>query len=335
MTVSAAGVLSWDVPPQPPAGDVKAIVSIRDDSGKEILHTVTLSLEKSKPPQLVKNSVVPPQSTRNPVPAPPAIPQRPPATATQPEADGDNQWRWTGPKPVFVRDERGQVGGMLSADKLFLLDADGTPNPDVVAMPQHSLFAGLRPGQIVALALKPTRIEILDRSGKQIRLINLDDAKPIGCALHPHKPICYVALDREVNEMRGLFYAVDEQSGSVTRGDEHLGQGLEVDPSGRFLVASYFKVDLCWRRTCADSGQGSARTRRPTPGASARTIARPRTFARRPSRQRRRCDPPGHPSRICKHGSGVGLRLDRPFDPGALYPQAIDKDGSRSAPSLL
>ncbi len=210
--------------------------------------------------------------------------------------------RWNSPKAVFARDEKGFAGGILAGDKLFWLSAAGAPTGEATSLPDNTLFAGLRPGQIIALCANPTRLEVLDRTGRQIRSIALEDAPLLGCALHPHKPICYVALDREVSEMRGVFCLIDEQSGTVHEGQDQFGQGLEVDPSGRFLVASYFKsIHVGDQFVVTQDNAGSNRPGRPGPPRP----TPPHPGLQRPGPQRPGSQHPGAP----QGGGGIHLGI--------------------------
>ena len=212
MSVSPQGLLTWDVPADFSADNAAATIKVRDGSGQEILHAVRLSEEQPQSQPIVMRRAptplanvprppaqnVPPavaSAATLPTPPPPTVPSLPPALPV-PTNVGDNQWRWSGPESVAVRDERGNIGGILSGNKLFLLDENGAPSAEAVTLPTSYAYAGLRKDQIIGVATSPTRVEILDRSGKELRRVSLGSDTPTGFVLHPSKPVCYVSLDR-------------------------------------------------------------------------------------------------------------------------------------------
>ena len=112
--------------------------------------------------------------------------------------------------------------------------------------------------------------KILDRSGKEIRRVLLENVPPTACVLHPHKPICYVSLDRELADVRGVFVAVDESTGTVSGSEERFGQ----EAGGR-SVRSFpwwrrvLQIDLCWRPTDDCTGQFGGKSVRSSAAATA------------------------------------------------------------------
>jgi hypothetical protein len=46
MAVSAAGVVTWDVPPDAAAGEQEVILTVRDKSGQDVFHTFSVRVEK-------------------------------------------------------------------------------------------------------------------------------------------------------------------------------------------------------------------------------------------------------------------------------------------------
>ncbi len=236
MTVSSAGLVDWDVPSDFSDREAIALVNIRDDSGQELAHTIKLtdgSTAKPTNPAAVAVTM--------PSPIPIQVPRTPPTPveATAPKNSGKNQWRWTGPTPMCIRDEKGNFAAVRSGNNLYSLKPDGDLDTNAIVLSTEYMAIGLRDRQIVGLAANPTRLEILDPKGKEIRKVILENVPPLGLALHPCKPISYVSLDRSVGQFRGTFVAVDEQAGTVKSEDEQLGQSVVVDPTGRFLVSTY------------------------------------------------------------------------------------------------
>jgi S1-C subfamily serine protease len=240
-TVSQDGRLTWDVPADFSPHEAIVLVKLTDGSVRELVHSIKLTDGQStsvpQQPAVVEQRAVRVRSGRivtstvstrfvGPVTSPP-------------KSAGANRWRWTGGSAVPVRTVKGSFGGIVLGDRLYLLKDNGAMSTEPVTLPASYLYAGLRSNGVIGLAANPTRIEVLDRHGKLLRKVMLENVAPIGLALHPTKPICYVGLDRSVPPFRGAFVVVDEQAAKVTAGDEDLGQDVIVDPSGRFLVSTY------------------------------------------------------------------------------------------------
>lgn len=251
--VSAEGKLTWDVPANFEPHEAVLLVKLTDGSGRELIHAVKLSdVEPTalptpvQPPAVVERRGFQDPVRRVPV-IPPAngpigstVPNRfvGPVTAP-PKSAGTNVWHWTGGLALPVRTEKGAFGGIVLDEKLYLLKDNGAMSGEPVKLPSLYLQTGLRANSIVGVAVNPTRVEICDRHGKLLRKVPLENVAALDLALHPTKPVCYVALDRSIPPMRGAFVVVDEQAGSMTAGDEDLGQNVIVDPSGRFIVSTY------------------------------------------------------------------------------------------------
>ena len=170
-----------------------------------------------------------------------------------------------------MQTEKGSFGGIVLGDKLYLVKDNGAMSTEAVTLPGSYVHAGMRSNGVIGVAANPTRVEILDRHGKLLRKVLLENVAPTGLALHPTKPICYVGLDRSVPPFRGAFVVVDERAATVTAGDEDLGQDVVVDPSGRFLVSTYIhRVHVGDQIVVTQSpGRGTSRYRGRLPGRSA------------------------------------------------------------------
>jgi S1-C subfamily serine protease len=240
-TVSKDGLVSWKVPADFSPHEAFLLVNLRDGSGQQLSHVIKLTDGQSTPTSQ-QRTVVERRRVRTPsgriITTTVSTGVVGPVTSP-PKSAGTNVWHWTGGSAVPVRSEKGTFGGIVLGDGLYLLKDNGAMSTEPVKLPATYLHAGLRSSGIIGLAANPTRIEILDRHGKLLRKVPLENVAPTGLALHPTKPICYVGLDRSVPPFRGAFVVVDEQAAKFTAGDEDLGQDVVVDPSGRFLVSTY------------------------------------------------------------------------------------------------
>lgn len=141
--------------------------------------------------------------------------------------------------------EVGRTGGLVCGKKLISFAPDGEPYTNVVTLSKSYAFIGLRPKYIVAVTAAPAVLEILHReSGQEMRRVPLGEGEPLSLQLHPVLPVAYVSLSRtktfpEGFSVKGFFATVDETSVEVRHSDEHLGQTLVIDPSGRFLIAGF------------------------------------------------------------------------------------------------
>jgi S1-C subfamily serine protease len=282
--VSPEGQLTWDVPNDFGPHDAVLLVKLTDGSGRELIHAVKLSDAEptplptpvQAPPVVVERRAFQDPVRRLPIAPPPngpigsTVPNRfvGPVTAF-PKSAGANVWHWTGGLAFPVRTEKGGFGGIVLSEKLYLLKDNGAMSGEPITLPSDYLHAGLRANSIVGVAINPTRVEICDRHGKLLRKIPLENVAPLDLALHPTKPICYVALDRSIPPMRGAFVVVDEQAGNVTSGDEDLGQNVVVDPSGRFLVSTYVHRVHVGDQIIVTPGRGAGRFPGRVPGRGA------------------------------------------------------------------
>ena len=189
---------------------------------------------------------------------------------------------------------------------------------EAVTLPANYLLCGLGAKRRHRRCREPNAGWVLDRHGKTLHKVLLENVAPPGLALHPTKPICYVGLDRSVPPFRGAFVVVDEQAAKVTAGDEDLGQDVIVDPSGRFLVSTYMhrvarrRPDRRHPLAC-DAVPGRFRGR----------LAFGRSVRHRP--RRRRGAPPFRSRR-----RDVGLRLGLPLAAG--IPRASIRSPSTPGP---
>jgi S1-C subfamily serine protease len=275
-TVSPDGRLTWNVPADFSPHEAILLVKLTDGSGRELIHTVKLTDAQSTPasgePTVVERRTVRGRGGRTvttTVTTRSAHPVAGPVTSP-PKSMGANRWQWTGGSPICARTEKGSVGGILLGDKLYFVKDNGSMSTEAVSLPASYLYAGLRSGGVIGVAANPTRVEVLDRHGKLLRTVSLENVAPTGLALHPTKPICYVGLDRSVPPFRGAFVVVDERAAKVTAGDEDLGQDVIVDPSGRFLVSTYVhRIHVSDQIVVTQSpGRGSGRSRGRLPGPS-------------------------------------------------------------------
>lgn len=164
----------------------------------------------------------------------------------------DDQWSLEHDLIRPVMGNFGRMVGVATGRKLIVLNPDGTPDRSVVALPKQYRYLGLRENYIIGVPMDGSEggsaIEFLDRkTGKELRRASLGEGEPLSFVLHPTLPVTYVSLSRQIAvegkfTVKGFFVAVDELKGEVRAGDDHLGQTLVVDPSGRFLVAGYSDI---------------------------------------------------------------------------------------------
>ncbi len=279
-TVAADGRVTWDVPAHFSPHEAILLVKLTDGSGRELTHTIKLTDVQSTPvaqePTVVERRTVRTRRgtlvsrtvvTRSPngvtsprfnsaVTSPPKSGGRPLAMdrrICRSRANGERK---------FWRD---RAGGQTLPGKRQRRDVDrgGDTAGELCAR-------GLASNGVIGVAANPTRVEVLDRHGKLLHKVLLENVAPTGLALHPTKPICYVGLDRSVPPFRGAFAVVDERAATVTAGDEDLGQDVIVDPSGRFLVSTYIhRVHVGDQIVVTQSpGRGPSRYRGRLPGRS-------------------------------------------------------------------
>jgi S1-C subfamily serine protease len=272
-TVSPDGRVTWDVPADFSPHEAILLVKLTDGSGRELTHTIKLTDVQSTPiaqqPTVVERRTV--RTRRGTLVTRTVTTRSPNAVTSPPKSAGADRWQWTGGLAVPVQSEKGSFGGIVLGDKLYLLKDNGAMSTEPVTLPASYVHAGLRSNDVIGVAANPTRVEVLDRHGKLLRKVLLEDVAPTGLALHPTKPICYVGLDRSVPPFRGAFVVVDERAAKVTAGDEDLGQDVIVDPSGRFLVSTYIhRVHVGDQIVVTQSpGRGPGRSRGRLPGRSA------------------------------------------------------------------
>jgi S1-C subfamily serine protease len=266
--VSPEGVLTWDVPSDFTSHEALMVVKLKNGAGQELSHSFKLNDDEETPQvadvdnrrlRATSRADVFAGRTRT-VPAPALSP---------PKSVNENRWDWKGGSPIAVRGEKGNIGGLLLGDKLYLVKDNGSLSTKAVTLPSSYMAAGLRSAAIVGLAANPTRLEIVSRTGKLVRKVTLDNVAPLALALHPHQPICYACLDLTEAPFRGKFVSIDEQKGTIKSGEENLGQDAIVDPTGRFLVTSYVhQVNLGDQIVVTESPRGFAGSRRPGRGGS-------------------------------------------------------------------
>jgi S1-C subfamily serine protease len=281
-TVSTDGRVTWDVPADFSPHEAILLVKVTDSSGHALTHTIKLTDVQSTPvaqePAVVERRTV---RTRGGRLVSRTVTTRLPnavtsarfntAVTSPPKSAGADRWQWTGGFAIPVQSEKGSFGGIVLGDKLYLVKDNGAMSTEAVTLPGSYVHAGLRSNDVIGVATNPTRVEILDRHGKLLHKVLLENVAPTGLALHPTKPICYVGLDRNVPPFRGAFAVVDERAATVTAGDEDLGQDVIVDPSGRFLVSTYIhRVHVGDQIVVTQSpGRGVGRFRGRLPGRSA------------------------------------------------------------------
>jgi S1-C subfamily serine protease len=266
--VSPEGVLTWDVPSDFTSHEALMVVKLKNGAGQELSHSFKLNDDEETPQvadvdnrrlRATSRADVFAGRTRT-VPAPALSP---------PKSVNENRWDWKGGSPIAVRGEKGNIGGLLLGDKLYLVKDNGSLSTKAVTLPSSYVAAGLRSAAILGLAANPTRLEIVSRTGKLVRKVTLDNVAPLALALHPHQPVCYACLDLTEAPFRGKFVSIDEQKGTIKSGEENLGQDAIVDPTGRFLVTSYVhQVNLGDQIVVTESPRGFAGSRRPGRGGS-------------------------------------------------------------------
>ena len=222
-TVSPEGVLTWDVPADFSPHEAAVVVKLQNSGGQELSHRFKL-VDGEEAPQVAN------VDTRRVSPAaPPQVFSRRTRTVTAaalspPKSVNENRWDWSGGSPIPVRGEKGNFGGLILGDKLYLVKDNGALSTKAVTLPSSYMAAGLRASGIVGLAANPTRVEIVSRTGKLVRKVTLDNVAPLALALHPQKPICYACLDLTHAPFRGMFVSIDEQAGTSKTGEEDWGR---------------------------------------------------------------------------------------------------------------
>lgn len=216
-----------------------------------------------------------------------AVPENPFAPAKNTSSDTltwmqtfEDQWRLSGDRLQSVEGQLGRTAGLICGKKLVTLGPDGTPDRQVLPLEKDYVLVGLRDKYVVAITDVPAAIEILDRkTAKVLRRTELGEGEPLSLALHPHRPVSYVSLSRKkaVTEnfhLQGFFTVIDEETATV-RPDDHVGQGLTIDPLGRFLVVSYSDKIKIGSKVVRIPGALQPRTvvpSRPIPGTPSRPI---------------------------------------------------------------
>jgi hypothetical protein len=203
-TVSPDGRVTWDVPADFSPHEAILLVKLTEGSGRELTHTIKLTDVQSTPiaqqPTVVERRTVRTGrgtlvtrtvTTRSPNAV--TSPRFTSAVTSRPKNAGADRWQWTGGFAVPVQSEKGSFGGIVLGDKLYFLKDNGAMSTEAVTLPASYVLAGLRSNGVIGVAANPTRVEVLDRHGKLLRKVLLEDVAPTGLALHPTKPICYVA----------------------------------------------------------------------------------------------------------------------------------------------
>jgi S1-C subfamily serine protease len=259
MTVSAKGKLSWKVPESASGSNVPVVVTIADAGGKEVFHSFTISVvggpqavvvpsrtaqtmpQQGKPAQPPKRggsvAAAPRTRTRTRPGAAPPKPAAGPAEVTK--ADG-GRLALPGGDCLWAPGQGYRSMLVLHADRLAILGPDGISISKQVKLPKAYSHIAERAGIYVALAVEPKAVEVIDKKTlKVVKSLKLSCTEFSDLALHPSRPISYVAMKDLGKHPTYQFIVFDEKSGEGHEGEDYVGTWIRPDPKGRFLMVGY------------------------------------------------------------------------------------------------
>ena len=140
---------------------------------------------------------------------------------------------------------------LLHADRLAILGADGITIQKQVKLPKAYSHIAERADYYVALAVKPPSADVIDKKTLTVKKsLKLTCNEFSDLAIHPAKPISYVAMKDFTKDCTYRFILFDEQTGEGREDDDYIGTWIKADPKGRFLMIGYRNVVKsglsCW-----------------------------------------------------------------------------------------
>ena len=132
---------------------------------------------------------------------------------------------------------------VLQQDRLAILGSDGITIQKQVKLPKKYAFLAEREKYYVAVAAEPQSIDLIDKSSLAVlKSLKMPGMGATDLALHPTKPLAYVAYKAGVEIPRFRFLLFDEKSGEAHELDHCVGKWLQVSPDGGFLIAGYSDI---------------------------------------------------------------------------------------------
>ncbi|NQT39337.1 MAG: hypothetical protein HQ581_17705 [Planctomycetes bacterium] len=138
---------------------------------------------------------------------------------------------------------------LLQDDRLARLGPDGVTITQQWQLPRPYKFIAERRGYFVAAAEEPSVIELIHKlSGKVIKSFPVNRRKLTDLALHPTRPICYVAFWAS-SDLPGYQFAMfNEMTGEGRESEDYIGNWLRVHPAG--LVSGKIQDSLSKASVC-------------------------------------------------------------------------------------
>ena len=129
---------------------------------------------------------------------------------------------------------------LLHGDRLTVLGADGFTIAQTLTLPKRYTHIAERADSYVALAADPKSVDVIDKKTLKVRKsMKLNCQQFTDLALHPRKPISYVALRDLARNPDAQFVVFNEESGEGHESDDFVGTWIKADPKGRFLIVGY------------------------------------------------------------------------------------------------
>ncbi len=145
---------------------------------------------------------------------------------------------------------------LLHGDRLTVLGADGFTIERKLTLPKRYTHIAERADCYVALAADPKSVDVIDKKTVKVRKsMKLNCQQFTDLALHPTKPISYVALRDLARNPEAQFVVFDEVTGEGHESDEYVGSWIKADPKGRFLIVGYRDIYEAGSRLLVNPGR--------------------------------------------------------------------------------
>lgn len=129
---------------------------------------------------------------------------------------------------------------VLCGERLAVLGPDGWTIQARQVFDKPYVEIAERAAYYVAISGKPYSIDLLDKKkAKPLKSFNFSCIEPTDLALHPTRPLSYVAMSNGADVPRYHFVVYDEKAGAGRESEGFIGTWLAVDPGGRWLIAGY------------------------------------------------------------------------------------------------
>ncbi len=290
MTLSKEGVVHWTPNSVIAGNSVNVTIVISDDSGKNDIYQFNLqdrSTRRDMVGMFVPPSTQPPVLPPNPT-SPSPTTQPPPRVVQKPNSR--RQLAHTlhsvdGVPGLTKVDERRQEihggqfrpfigsGGpnpllLIDSTHLIVLGPDGYSASKEITLPKEYEFIGRREGNLIGVSLNPRTIDVISEATGNVTMSQpLPATSILDIAMHPHKPITYVAMRDSAVVPSCHFVAFDESTGKARENKDFIASTLAIDPTGRFLYAGYDEVYKSGARVRVTHNRPTKRpTPRPQPG---------------------------------------------------------------------